>query len=121
MKRWERSILASQRDSSHPIPISVNAPGVSRFEQTFGLRGISRIALLQRGFGFGNSRRASQSEEGDASQSASRAEEGASHLDAEETDTMLPLDPSNSRHEEISQLLVQERRVQAALRDAGLL
>lgn len=121
VKRWERSILASQRDSSRPIPISVNAPGVSRFEQTFGLRGISRIALLQRGFGFGNNRRASQSEAGDASQSASRAEQGASHLDAEETDAMLPLDPSNPRREEISHLLIQERRVQAALRDAGLL
>jgi len=119
VKRWERNILASQRDSGRPIPISVNAPGVSRFEQTFGLRGISRIALLRQGFGFGNSRRASQSEERDASQS--RAEEGASHLDAEETDTMLPLDPSNPRREEISQLLIQERRVQAALRDAGLL
>lgn len=118
MKRWERSILSSQRNSSRPIPISVNTPGVSRFEQTFGLRGISRIALLQQGFGFGNSRRASQSEEGDASRSASRAEEGASHLAAEETDTMLP--SSNPRREEIPQLLFEERRVQA-LRDAEFL
>ena len=59
VKRWERSVLVAQRDSTASTQRNPNF--VSQVESPFGLRGISRIELLRQGFGFG--RRSDQADD----------------------------------------------------------
>lgn len=118
VKRWERGVLASRRDSAATGAAVVQTPGLgifSQLESSFGLRGVSRTDLLRQGFGFGPSTRHEQ----DAA--VRRAEEGDAGEHAQETEPMLSLDPSDPRSRTIIQALANERRLQRDLREAGLL
>lgn len=121
VKRWERGILASQRDNS-PAPTIRTNPIISNFESTFSLRGMSRVDLFRQGLGFGIAR---NRENDDAARDAVRAEEGESNAherSIRETDPMIPLDPSNpERSRAIIQAFANEQRLQRDLREAGLL
>ncbi|KAF8076531.1 hypothetical protein FPV67DRAFT_1407275 [Lyophyllum atratum] len=126
VKRWEQSILASQRDNSSP-PADTPAPFAlfSRMESNFGLRGTSRVELLRQGFGLGRNR--ATEEEDEATRTAIRAEEGTAQPrqddeHASETDFMIPVDTNDpNRARSIQAALEQDRRLQSDLRSAGLL
>jgi len=113
VKRWEQSILASQRDHSRTSPEpSSTLTALSRVEQAFALRGVSRIDLLRQGFGLDNSSRLA--EEG------SLVRGDGEHV--RESDLMIPMDPSNpERSQRLAQVLEHDRRLQMDLRNAGLL
>ncbi|KAF5387978.1 hypothetical protein D9615_000527 [Tricholomella constricta] len=123
VKRWERGILASQRNASTQ-PTATPSSLLSRMEQNFSLRGTSRIDLLRQGFGLGRNRR---SEEDEVASAAVRAEEGNAQPrqddeHALETDYMIPIDPSDpNRSRLIAQAVEHDLRLQRDLRNAGLL
>lgn len=117
VKHWERGVLAAQRDSSVPAPRNSNV--VSRFESSFGLRGISRIGLLRQGFGFG---RRSHPEDDEATHAVLRAEEGGPQYTPMETDPMVPTDSSDpQRAQRLSQALENDRRLHRHLQEAGFI
>ncbi|KAF8914034.1 hypothetical protein CPB84DRAFT_1811466 [Gymnopilus junonius] len=118
VKRWERGVLASRRDSRASGTATVPNPGmgiISQLESSFGLRGISRADLFRQGFGFGPSGRQDEDE------ATRRAEEGDTADSSQETDPILSLDPNDPRSRSIIQALANERRLQRDLREAGLL
>jgi len=118
VKRWERGIRASQRDTT-AAPTPRANPLISQFESSFGLRGISRTDLFRQGFGFGATR---NREDDETTREAVRAEEGESGHNARETDPMIPLDPSDpERSRLIIQAFANEQRLRRDLREAGLL
>jgi len=113
VKRWERGILASQRETNN----ASNRPNldiVSHLERTLGIRAFANRDLFRRGFGWG---RPVPDEEEVATLAAARAEEGEAH-DVEETDPVIASDPNNP---ERSRRLVEETRLRRDLRDAGLI
>ena len=119
VKRWERGIMASQRES----PVStIDAQGdvASRMHDAFSLRGVAWPGFFRRGFGLGGSTDGSN----DTARTPSRAEEGlASHDDARETDSMLPhsaADPE-SNERTVAELVARDRRLRADLRAAGFM
>lgn len=113
VKRWERSILASQQRSppgtAAPTTAAPSAPSSSA-EDAFAIRGMSRIELLRSGFGFGPSRR-------DEYEELSRAEREAGVRALADDDGPEVLDPNNPRHQEIA----RNRRFVEALRSASLI
>lgn len=118
MKRWERGILASQRNNA-PAPTTRAGPIISSFESSFSLRGMSRAELFRQGFGFGTAR---NREDDEATREAVRAEEGGHEHSIRETDAMIPLDPSDpERSRAIIRAFANEQRLQRDLREAGLL
>lgn len=125
VKRWERGILASQQDHSNAPTNAPSSRGafLSRLEHAFSLRGTSRVDLFRQGFGFGP-RRNPNSEERQSGLLA-RAEEGdvrEGDREARETDLMIPVDAHDpERSRQIAEALANERRLQADLRNAGLL
>lgn len=117
VKRWERGIRASQRDSPATITPRAN-PLVSQFESSLGLRGMSRTELFRQGFGFGTRNR----EDDEVTREVIRAEEGESGHSARETEPMIPLDPSDpERSRLIIQAFANEQRLRRDLREAGLI
>ncbi|KAJ6628761.1 hypothetical protein B0H10DRAFT_2209220 [Mycena sp. CBHHK59/15] len=110
VKRWERGVLASQRDNPGgppPIPPQ-SSPFLSQFERGFGLRGMTRTDFFRQGLGFGL--RDEQNDHADS--------EGAA--DATETDFMIPVDdPERAR--QLQEAIRNERRLHEELRAAGLL
>lgn len=121
VKRWERGILASQRESNTVAQSSIprHIPVVSRIEQVFGLRGGSRGDFFRQGFGFGRHR--GQDEDEDA-RAAIRAEEGGAQGIQETQPMVLPLDPDDpERNRIILEALSREQRLQVELRNARLL
>ncbi|KAG6854851.1 hypothetical protein C0991_012041 [Blastosporella zonata] len=125
VKRWERSIVASQRDDSTTTPQTTSPFTLfSRMENNFSLRGTSRLELLRQGFGLGRGRGADNDDE--ATRTALRAEEGTAHPrnedeHATETDVMNPPGPGSDRNRMVLEALQRDRRLQADLRNAGLL
>jgi len=118
VKRWERGIRASQRDTT-AAPTPRANPLISQFESSFGLRGMSRAELFRQGFGFGDTRNRGDDE---TTREAVRAEEGESRHNAGETDPMIPLDPSDpERSRLIIQAFANEQRLRRDLREAGLI
>jgi len=108
VKRWERGVLASQRDNpGAPPPVQSSSPFVTQFERRFGLRGMSRSSLLRQGFGFGP--REEEAEMPEAS------------VDAAETDFMIPADADPEQARQLQEVIENERRLHAELRAAGLL
>ncbi|KAF9008944.1 hypothetical protein BDQ17DRAFT_1349254 [Cyathus striatus] len=121
VKRWERSVLASQQSSSGTAPsVQPTRSFTSRVEQLFALRGVSRSDFFRQGFGLG--RRNEANEDEDVRQIV-RAEEGeASPVDARETDFMISPDTNDpERAHAVQRVLQNERRLQDDLRSAGLL
>ena len=111
VKRWERGILASQREN----PTSAEAAPadgafVSQFERTFGLRGLSRGDFFRQGLGLGSRGSATHADE--EAHGGGEAGQGES-----ETDAMMTPD----RAQRIARALENERRLQASLREAGLI
>jgi len=121
VKRWERGILASQRDNA-PAPTTQATAIISQFESSFGLRGMSRADLFRQGFGFGATR---HRENDEATREVVRAEEGESNAhehSTRDTEPMIPLDPSNpERSRATIRAFANEQRLQQDLREAGLL
>jgi len=108
VKRWERGVLASQRENPGAPPAAeTNSPFMSHFERSFGLRGMSRSSLLRHGFGFGAREEEAERPEGSA--------------DATETDFMIPADADPERARQLQEVIQNERRLHAELRAAGLL
>jgi len=110
VKRWERGVLASQRENpGTPPPMQSSSPFMSQFERGFGLRGMSRSSLLRQGFGFGP--REEEAERPEAS------------VDATETDFVIPADvlADPERARQLQEVIQNERRLHSELRAAGLL
>jgi len=114
VKRWERGIIASRETAVASAPQT--NPGI--LGNPFGLRGLSRADLYQ-GFGFGGRRRGDDP----GTRAVARAEEGEVDPHSEETQPMIPLDPSGDpqRDRAIVRAFVNERRLQRDLQEAGLL
>lgn len=125
VKRWERGILASQQDQTSPPANTQSSRGafLSRLEHTFSLRGTSRVDLFRQGFGFGSRR--NHNSEDQQSALLARAEEGdvrEGDREALETDLMIPVDPNDPQRSRLmAEALANDRRLQADLRNAGLL
>ncbi|KAG5724979.1 Metal homeostatis protein BSD2 [Termitomyces sp. T112] len=125
VKRWERSILASQHDSTTTTETRSPFSLFSGMENTFSLRGSSRFDFFRTGFGL-NRRRGGDSDD-EATRAAVQAEEGAAqprhdNEHALETDAMIPADPNPfNRSRLIQEALEHDRRLNADLRSAGLL
>lgn len=105
VKRWERSILSTQRESPVSAAATTAAPGDG---QDYAIQGMSRIDVLRAGFGF-RTRRDEATEE---AQPLARAEEGRNS-----SERPRALDPNNPEHQELE----RERRFVSALRESGLL
>lgn len=107
VKRWERSILASQRDGSSP-PSETPSPlsALAQMESTFGFRGAAgaRIDLFRQGFGFGN---------------RNRREEDNTTRRAEEGTASTPMEAIRARL--VAETAERDRILQVELREAGFL
>ncbi|EKM80160.1 hypothetical protein AGABI1DRAFT_113368 [Agaricus bisporus var. burnettii JB137-S8] len=120
VKRWERGILASQRES----PVAAQ-PSVSRpfwVERMFGIRrqsqGESPGDLFWRGFGFGRQHNEEDEEE---TRAVARAEEGEAQGLTEHS-MVLTLDPNDSgRNQAIIEAVAQDRLLETRLREANFL
>jgi hypothetical protein len=119
VKRWERGILASQRESSTVAQSTThNTAIVSRIEQVFGLRGGAPGDLFRQGFGFGSPR---NREEDDHTQAVLRAEEGEATA-AEHNNGAPTPDPNNpERDRRVLHALTLENHLQTQLQRAGFL
>ncbi|KAF5363649.1 hypothetical protein D9756_000493 [Leucocoprinus leucothites] len=119
VKRWERGILASQRESTAAAQPSAprNLAVVSRIEQVLGLQGVSRGDLFRQGFGFGRNRN-----QDDEEVAVVRAEQGEGRIVGATTQhPLLPLDPDNPEGNRILlQAIENEHRLRTELRNAGL-
>jgi len=104
VKRWERGVLASQRENPGAAPPPLSA-GLFHFERGFGLRGISQSDLFRQGFGFGSRTSEEQQRE--------RAEEEAEYV--------IPADASPEQIQRLQEAIQNERRLHSELRAAGLL
>lgn len=111
VKRWERGILASQRESGAATGSSTarDVPMVSRIEQVFGRRAGSRGDLFRQGFSFRRLR--TQEEDGDT-QAAIRAEEG---------EVRQPNAPQHNSTVVHAPVTYEEERLQRILRESGFL
>lgn len=123
VKRWEQSILASQRDHSNTSPEPSST--FTRVEQAFALRGVSRIDLLRQGFGFGTTARTGQADNSLqlADNSLQLAEEGSLVRGdpGEHVDLMSAIASTPERSQRVMRALEEDRRLQRDLRNAGLL
>ncbi|KAJ7929908.1 hypothetical protein B0H13DRAFT_1962448 [Mycena leptocephala] len=106
VKRWERGVLASQRENpgAQPPPPS-SGPFMTQFERSFSLRGMTRSDLFRQGLGFG----ARQDDTAEAS------------ADPTETEFMIPADADPERARQMQEAIQNERRLHAELRAAGLI
>ncbi|TFK29375.1 hypothetical protein FA15DRAFT_664319 [Coprinopsis marcescibilis] len=119
VKRWERSILASQQatQSRDTTQTPVIAPNVgSNLEQTFSLTGMSRIELLRQGFGI--PRRTDSSSLPDRGVAAS---EPNSNTDAQETDAILIPPGVDVNDPAVVRAVQREMALRENLRAAGFL
>ncbi|KAG6830837.1 hypothetical protein H0H92_014489 [Tricholoma furcatifolium] len=121
VKRWERGVLASQRENATPTTTASPFGLFSRIENNFSLRGSSRFDLIRQGFGLG--RRQGGDNDEDAIRDIVRAEEGTAQPPnedehAQESDRILA-EPIRNRL--IQEAVERDRRLQADLRSAGLL
>jgi len=121
VKRWERGIMASQRDTP-TTAIDAQRDVASRMHHGFNLRGVAWPGFIRRGFGMGGSTDRSN----EPARTPSRAEEGlASHDDARETDSMLPhsatVNGPQSNERTVEELVARDRRLRADLRAAGFM
>lgn len=120
VKRWERGILASQRESNvTPRPTqAAELAVVSRLEQMFRLPPGSRVELFRHGFGFGGR----QDQDEDGVRAVIRAEEGVARELQETEPATPPLQPRHAEHNRGSSLVqTHEGRLQNELRSTGLL
>ncbi|KAG6821592.1 hypothetical protein H0H93_000101 [Arthromyces matolae] len=120
VKRWERGILASQRETTPPASETRSTfPLFTRLENNFSLHGSSRLDFLRQGFGFGPRNNADD----EATNAAIRAEAGANDEHAHETDAMIPAESefNQSRSRLYRQAFERDQRLQADLRNAGFL
>ncbi|KAJ7129537.1 hypothetical protein C8R44DRAFT_830012 [Mycena epipterygia] len=108
VKRWERGVLASQRENPGGPPPQLNSPFMTQFERGFGLRGMTRSDLFRQGFGFG-------SPPADADEQAEPA------ADATESEFIIPADADPERVRQMQEAIRNERRLHEELRAAGLL
>jgi hypothetical protein len=117
VKRWERGILASQRDNSAsaaPEPSAADGAFVSQFERTFGIRGMSRSSLFRQGLGFGS--RGSNSTPTIDEEALVGGGQEPGQGDREGDAMMTP-----DRAQLIAQAIANERRLRHDLRAAGLI
>jgi len=113
VKRWERGILASQQSNSSSS--QQGSTGLSQFERSFGLRGMTRGDFFRQGFGFGS--RNNHTEDVEAQRGNTNDIE-----DPDEHDLMIPIPPDDpNRAHALAEALANERRLQQDLRAAGLL
>ncbi|KAJ7068396.1 hypothetical protein C8F01DRAFT_1118029 [Mycena amicta] len=111
VKRWERGVLATQRENPGAAPPPMSAgPFFAHFERGFGLRGISQSDIFRQGFGFGGARVSDDERDGEH-------HEG----NEEETEYMIPADVDPERAQQLQEAIRNERRLHAELRAAGLL
>jgi len=121
VKRWERGILASQRESSttpQSTSTARNVPMVSRIEQVFGIRGGSRGDLFRQGFGF---RWLHLQEEDESTRAVISAEEGEAARVRDTHTTSPPGGPQHSSTAAHAPVLSREARLERALEEAGFL
>lgn len=113
VKRWERGILASQREPSTSAHAS-EARSLTlfpRLEQVFGLRGVPGASST-------NDRNRTQDED----EAVVRAENGQGRIVVATTQhPPLPLDPTNAeRNRQVLRAIEHEHRLRTELRNAGL-
>ncbi|KAG6880374.1 hypothetical protein C0992_007785 [Termitomyces sp. T32_za158] len=121
VKRWEKSILASQRDSA-PVVETTSSSLFSRVENSFSLRGSSRLDFFRTGFGLG--RRQGGDTDDETTRAAVRAEEGIAHPrnddeHALETDAMISADPDASNRSRLVREALEHDRRLFSIQDFG--
>lgn len=141
VKRWERGILNSQQNTSTTPaePTTFRFPLFPQVERNFGFSGFERMDLLRRGLGLGPRQQANDIDEESevlAVNQTRRTEEGSNDTprnprhgedggrdnngdDATELDMMIPLD--SNRVITVREAIERDRRLQADLREAGLI
>ncbi|KAF8663488.1 hypothetical protein AX16_001056 [Volvariella volvacea WC 439] len=116
VKRWERGVLASQRETRTAQPDEPSANQIAfmhRLETMFRLEGVSRVELFRQGFGLGRRQREDRN--------LSNAEEGNAR-DSREQEAMIPRSDSNNLdRSRAAAVLSNEQRLHRELRAAGLL
>ncbi|KAJ7684049.1 hypothetical protein B0H17DRAFT_1204806 [Mycena rosella] len=108
VKRWERGVLASQRENPGAPPPHADSTGffVPQFERAFGLRNMTRSDLFRQGLGFGS--RNDDEHDGDP-------------VEVLEADYIIPADTDPERVRQLQEAIQNERRLHEELRAAGLL
>ncbi|KAJ7044471.1 hypothetical protein C8F04DRAFT_989994 [Mycena alexandri] len=107
VKRWERGVLASQRENpGAQIPPPSTGPFMTTFEQSWGLRNTSD--LFRSGLGL-----RSRQDDHERMEAAS--------ADPAETEFMIPADADPERARQLQEAIRNERRLHAELRAAGLI
>lgn len=110
VKRWERGILASQREPNTSAHTSEahNLTLFPRLEQVFGLRGVPGAS--------------STNDTQDEDEAVVRAENGQGRIVVATTQhPPLPLDPTNvERNRQVLRAIEHEHRLRTELRNAGL-
>ncbi|KDQ29324.1 hypothetical protein PLEOSDRAFT_1064105 [Pleurotus ostreatus PC15] len=141
VKRWERGILNSQQNTSTTpaAPTTFRFPLFPQVERNFGFSGFERMDLLRRGLGLGSRQQPNDIDEESevlAANQTRRTEEGSNDVprnprhgedggrdddddDATELDMMIPLD--SNRVITVREAIERDRRLQADLREAGLI
>ncbi|KAJ8698316.1 hypothetical protein PTI98_005039 [Pleurotus ostreatus] len=141
VKRWERGILNSQQNTSTTPaePTTFRFPLFPQVERNFGFSGFERMDLLRRGLGLGSRQQPNDIDEESEVLAANQTrgtEEGSNDVprnprhgedggrdddddDATELDMMIPLD--SNRVITVREAIERDRRLQADLREAGLI
>ncbi|KAG5221558.1 Metal homeostatis protein [Salix suchowensis] len=141
VKRWERGILNSQQNTSTTPaePTIFRFPLFPQVERNFGFSGFERMDLLRRGLGLGSRQQPNDIDEESevlAANQTRRTEDGSNDTprnprhgedggrdddgdDATELDMMIPLD--SNRVITVREAMERDRRLQADLREAGLI
>jgi hypothetical protein len=123
VKRWERGIIASQRQNSPPSSDEQGEDGrpISQFHRLFGLRGaFVNTDFVRQGFGFGPARRSSTDHELTEIEEGIRVNNLEDDVDEHAVMLSIPEDAPD-RERRIQEAIENERRLQRDLRAAGLL
>ncbi|KAF9055509.1 hypothetical protein BDZ89DRAFT_975973 [Hymenopellis radicata] len=119
VKRWERSIMATQQTTPATTTEGQGSqPVMTQFERAFGLHRLSSGDFFRQGFVFGG-RRDDDDDDDDEARALAAAEEGHSEEEIAQLLAIAPDDPDRARI--ITAALDNERRLQQDLRAAGLL
>ena len=123
VKRWERGILSSQRDSSSDRHVNGPANGtlMHSLERALGINGLADGTLIRAGFGFDRSRDADLEREIAIELGAAVEPEARRGAAQERNEYQIPLTDDPEQNARVAQAMAEQARLHHNLRQAGLI